>query len=191
MGGKKLTDQTWDKRYDQESDVSKEPSLFLKQQVHELPRGMALDLAMGTGRNAIFLTENGYVVDGIDSSEVAVEKVRFFAQRESLPINAKHANLTNYQILENTYDVILNFYFLERSLFPHIMKGLKQGGMLLFETYTIEQPEYGRPHNPAYLLKPNELLQSFMELHIIYYHERIDKQKGGTKAIASLLAQKR
>jgi 2-polyprenyl-3-methyl-5-hydroxy-6-metoxy-1,4-benzoquinol methylase len=191
MGGKKLTDQTWDKRYDQESDVSKEPSLFLKQQVHELPRGMALDLAMGTGRNAIFLAENGYVVDGIDSSEVAIEKVRSFAQRESLPINAKHANLTNYQILENTYDVILNFYFLERSLFPHIMKGLKQGGMLLFETYTIEQPEYGRPHNPAYLLKPNELLQSFMELHIIYYHERIDKQKGGTKAIASLLAQKR
>ena len=186
-----MTDQTWDKRYDQESDVSKEPSLFLKQQVHELPRGMALDLAMGTGRNAIFLTENGYVVDGIDSSEVAVEKVRSFAQRESLPINAKQADLTNYQIVENTYDVILNFYFLERSLFPHIMKGLKQGGMLLFETYTIEQPEYGRPHDPAYLLKPNELLQSFMELHIIYYHERIDKQKGGTKAIASLLAQKR
>jgi hypothetical protein len=71
------------------------------------------------------------------------------------------------------------------------MKGLKQGGMLLFETYTIEQPKYGRPHNPAYLLKPNELLQSFIDLHIIYYHERIDKQSGSIKAIASLLAQKR
>ena len=186
-----MTDQTWDKRYDQESDFSKEPSLFLKKQIHELPRGMALDLAMGTGRNSIFLAENGYVVDGIDSSGVAIEKVRSFAQRESLPINAKQADLTNYQIVENTYDVILNFYFLERSLFPHIMKGLKQGGMLLFETYTIEQPNYGRPHNPAYLLKPNELLQSFVELHIIYYHERIDKQSGSIKAIASLLAQKR
>ena len=186
-----MTDKTWDERYDRESDSSKEPSLFLKKQICELPRGMALDLAMGTGRNAIFMAENGYVVDGIDSSEVAVEKVRSFAQRESLPIHAKQADLTNYQILENTYDVILNFYFLERSLFPHIMKGLKQGGMLLFETYTIEQPEYGRPHNPAYLLKPNELLQSFINLHIIYYHERIDKQKAGTKAIASLMAQKR
>ena len=186
-----MTDKTWDERYDQESDSSKEPSLFLKKQIRELPRGKALDLAMGTGRNAIFMAENSYVVDGIDSSEVAVEKVRSFAQRESLPIHAKQADLTNYQILENTYDVILNFYFLERSLFPHIMKGLKQGGMLLFETYTIEQPEYGRPHNPAYLLKPNELLQSFINLHIIYYHERIDKQKGGTKAITSLLAQKR
>jgi tellurite methyltransferase len=170
-----LTDQTWDERYDQESDLSKEASLFLKKQLNELPRGMALDLAMGTGRNAIFLAENGYVVDSIDSSAVAVEKVRSFAQRKSLPIHAKQAD----------------FYFLERSLFPHIMKGLKQGGMLLFETYTIEQRKYGRPHNPAYLLKPNELLQSFIDLHIIYYHERIDKQKGSTKAIASLLAQKR
>ena len=186
-----MTDKTWDERYDQESDSSKEPSLFLKEQIRELPHGMALDLAMGTGRNAIFLAENGYVVDGIDSSEVAVEKVRSFAQRESLPIKAKRADLTNYQIVENTYDVILNFHFLERSLFPQIMKGLKQGAMLLFETYTIEQPKYGRPHNPAYLLKPNELLQSFIDLHIICYHERIDKQKGGTKAIASLLAQKR
>ena len=185
-----MTDQTWDERYDQESDFSKEPSLFLKKKIHQLPRGKALDLAMGTGRNSIFMAENGYMVDGIDSSEVAVEKVRSFAQRESLPIKAKQADLTNYQIVENTYDVILNFYFLERSLFPNIMNGLKQGGMLLFETYTIEQPEYGRPHNPAYLLKLNELLESFIDLHIIYYHERIDKQKGGTKAIASLLAQK-
>jgi tellurite methyltransferase len=63
--------------------------------------------------------------------------------------------------------------------------------MILFETYTIEQPLYGRPHNPAYLLKPNELLHSFMDLHIIYYHERVDTQKEETKAIASLLAQKR
>lgn len=186
-----MIDQTWDEKYGQESDVSKGPSLLLKQQIHKLPRGMALDLAMGTGRNAIFLAENGYIVDGIDSSEVAVEKVSSFAQRESLPIHAKHADLTNYRIPENTYDVILNFYFLERSLFPQIMKGLKQGGMLLFETYTIEQPKYGRPHNPDYLLRPNQLLQSFMDLHIIYYHERIDKQTGGTKAIASLLAQKR
>jgi len=63
--------------------------------------------------------------------------------------------------------------------------------MLLFETYTIEQPQYGRPHNPAYLLKPNELLNNCMDLYIIYYHERVDKQDKEIKAIASLLAQKR
>lgn len=186
-----MIDKTWDEKYDQDFDFSKEPSSFLKEQIHILPRGRTLDMAMGTGRNAIFLATHGYEVDGIDYSEVAVEKVRSFAKRKSLRINAKQEDLTKYQIAKNTYDVILNFYFLERSLIPQMKKALKRGGMLLFETYTTEQPKYGRPHNPAYLLKPNELLNSFMDLYIIYYHERIDKQKKEIRAIASLLAQKR
>ena len=62
--------------------------------------------------------------------------------------------------------------------------------MLLFETYTIEQPRYGRPRNPDYLLKPNELLRSFSDLHIIFYHERVDHSAEQPQAIASLLAQK-
>jgi hypothetical protein len=122
---------------------------------------------------------------------VAVEKVISFAKGKSLRINAMQKDLTKSQIAKNTYDVILNFYFLERSLISQIRKAMKRGGMLLFETYTTEQAKYGRPHNPAYLLKPNELLNSFMDLHIIYYHERIDKQKKEIRAIASLLAQKR
>ena len=185
-----VTEKTWDERHDQDCDFSKEPAQFLKENVCRLPRGKALDVAMGTGRNAIFLATHGYEVDGIDYSSVAVEKVRSFAQKESLLINAAQADLSDYQIAEGTYDVILNFYFLERAMIPQIKKALRPGGMLLFETYTIEQPQYGRPHNPAYLLKPNELLNSFMKLHIIYYHERVDKQQKETKAIASLLAQK-
>ena len=189
--GIRVANKTWDERHEQGSDFPKEPASFLKEHIHRLPRGKALDLAMGIGRNSIFLAMNGYEVDSIDFSEVAIEKVRSFAQKKSLLIHAMKADLTHYQISENTYDVILNFYFLERLLIPHIKKGLKQGGMILFETYTTEQPHYGRPHNPAYLLKPNELLHSFMDLHIIYYHERVDTQKEETKAIASLLAQKR
>ena len=189
--GVRVTDKTWDERYDHDLDLSREPASFLKDNIHRLPQGKALDIAMGTGRNTIFLATHGYEVDGIDYSEVAVEKVISFAKGKSLRINARQKDLTKSQIAKNTYDVILNFYFLERSLIPQINNALKRGGMLLFETYTTEQPKYGRPHNPAYLLKPNELLNSFMDLHIIYYHERIDKQKKEIRAIASLLAQKR
>jgi 2-polyprenyl-3-methyl-5-hydroxy-6-metoxy-1,4-benzoquinol methylase len=185
-----VTEKTWDERHDQDCDFTKKPAQFLKENVCRLPRGKALDVAMGTGRNAIFLAAHGYEVDGIDFSEVAVEKVQSFAQKESLSINAAQADLSSYQIAEETYEVILNFYFLERSLIPQIKKALTPGGMLLFETYTVEQPQYGRPHNPAYLLKPNELLNSFMDLHIIYYHERVETNQAETKAIASLLARK-
>jgi len=185
-----LADKTWDERHDQDCDSSKEPALFLKENIHRLPRGNALDIAMGTGRNAIFLASHGYEVDAIDYSEVAVERVRSYAQEKSLQIHTTQADLAYYQIAGETYDVIINFYFLERSLIPQIKRALKPGGMLLFETYTVEQLQYGRPHNPDYLLKPNELLNSFMNLHIIYYHERVETNQVETKAIASLLAQK-
>ena len=185
-----MTQETWDEKYTAACDPAGKPSSFLEENMHRLPRGNALDLAMGSGRNALFLATQGYAVDALDYSEVAVNTVRSFAQKKSLPVHVTQTDLTHYHIPENTYDVIINFYFLERALAPRITKGLKKGGMLLFETYTTEQSHYGRPHNPDYLLQPNELLHSFIGLHIIYYHERVVTSSEETKAIASLLAQK-
>ena len=185
-----MTQETWDEKYTEACDPAGKPASFLAEHLDRLPQGKALDLAMGNGRNALFLARNGYEVDALDYSEVAVNRVRSFAQQESLPVHVTHADLTDYQLPENTYDLIINFYFLERLLIPRIKTALKKGGMLLFETYTTEQSHYGRPHNPDYLLKPNELLQSFMDLHIILYYERVVTFPEETKAIASLLAQK-
>jgi 2-polyprenyl-3-methyl-5-hydroxy-6-metoxy-1,4-benzoquinol methylase len=185
-----MTDITWDEKYAGEDSLSNTPSLFLAQQISRLSGGKALDLAMGSGRNSIFLAMNGYEVDAIDYSSVAVQKLQSYVKDQSLSIAVKKADLTTYQIPDATYDLIINFNYLERSLIPQIKKGLSQGGMLLFETYTIEQPRYGRPRNPDYLLKPNELLSSFSDLHIIFYHERVDHSGEQPQAIASLLAQK-
>ena len=185
-----MTDTTWNEKYARDCDPEKAPSLFLTQQMSRLSRGKALDLAMGSGRNSIFLAMNGYEVDAIDYSSVAVEKLQSFVKEQSLTITVKQADLTTFQIPDNAYDLIINFNYLERSLIPQIKKGIKQGGMLLFETYTIEQPRYGRPRNPDYLLKPNELLSSFSDLHIIFYHERVDHSTEQPQAIASLLAEK-
>ena len=186
-----MTNETWDERYQQDGDLIKEPAAFLVEQLDRLPRGRALDLASGSGRNAVFLAAHGYPTDAVDSSAVAIEKLSSYAQRESLPIVSIIADLPDYRIEENAYAVILNFYFLERTLFLPIQRGLAPGGMLLFETYTLEQARFGRPRNPDFLLKPNELLHSFRDLHIIYYHERIDRSGKAPHAIASLLAEKR
>ena len=186
-----MSNETWDERYRQDGDTIKEPARFLVEQVERLPRGRALDLAAGSGRNALFLAAHGYQTDAVDSSEVAIEKLSAVAKKESLPIITTQADLPDYAIAKNTYAVILNFYFLERKLFHTIKEGLVDGGMLLFETYTLEQARFGRPRNREFLLKPNELLHSFSDLHIIYYHERIDRSGKAPRAIASLLAEKR
>jgi len=186
-----MSNETWDERYRQDGDNIKEPARFLVEQFSRLPRGRALDLAAGSGRNTLFLAEHGYPTDAVDASQVAVDKLNDLAQRQSLPIISTKADLPDHALAKNTYAVILNFYFLERKLFLPIKEGLINGGMLLFETYTLEQARFGRPRNHEFLLKPNELLHSFIDLHIIYYHERIDRSEKTPRAIASLLAEKR
>lgn len=185
-----MTEKTWDERYHELGNPAGEPSLFLRENINALSRGQALDLAMGNGRNTLFLALHGYAVDAIDSSREAADRLRSFVKKKSLPVQVIEADLSSHELEENRYDLIINFYFLERSLFPRIKRALKKGGMLLFETYTTGQVRYGRPHNPDYLLQPNELIRSFSDLHIIFYHERVVASPEETKALASLLAEK-
>jgi 2-polyprenyl-3-methyl-5-hydroxy-6-metoxy-1,4-benzoquinol methylase len=186
-----MSKMTWDERYQNtwEGEV-REPASFLKENLTKLPKGKALDLAMGVGQNAIFLAENGYEVVGIDSSQVAVEKTQKYAREKSVSIQVIKADLTTYILPEDEYDVILNFYFLERSLIPQMKKALKRGGMVVFETYTMEHQKYDKPFNPDYLLQENELLHSFLDFKVIFYQEGVVESDGKKKAIASLLAEK-
>jgi 2-polyprenyl-3-methyl-5-hydroxy-6-metoxy-1,4-benzoquinol methylase len=186
-----MSKMTWDERYQNtwEGEV-REPASFLKENISKLPKGKALDLAMGVGQNAIFLAENGYEVVGIDSSQVAVEKAKAYTEEKGVSIKTIKADLSTYTLPEKEYDVILNFYFLERGLIPKIKKALKRGGIVVFETYTMEHQKFDKPFNPNYLLQENELLLSFIDFKVIFYQEGVVESDGKKKAIASLLAEK-
>ena len=95
-------------------------------------------------------------------------------------------DILTFKIEENSFDLIADFYFLEREIIPKIKKGLKKNGLVFFETYTTEQQDIDGPHNPNFLLSTNELIGFFTDYFIIYYHERVEEKK----AIASLIAQK-
>ncbi len=180
----------WDKKYETEAYIfGKEPVEFLKEHIDVLPRGKALDIAMGEGRNAVFLAKNGFAVDGCDISEIAVKKAQDLAKENNVAIHAFVADLETYKLPKDTYDAIVCFYYLQRDLIPQMKEALKPGGMIMYETYTIENWERGfeGPKNKDYLLKPNELLYLFKDLKIIYYRELVLNNK---KAIASLIAKK-
>ncbi len=180
----------WDKRYGTEAYIfGKEPVEFLKEYVDILPKGKAFDIAMGEGRNAIFLAKMGFDVDGCDISEIAVRKAQELAKENNVKIHAFVADLETHRLPKNNYDVVACFYYLQRSLIPQIKESLKPGGMIIYETYTIENLERGLegPKNKEYLLRPNELLDFFKDFKIIYYRELVLNNK---KAIASLIAKK-
>ena len=180
----------WDKRYETEAYIfGKEPVEFLREHIDLLPRGKALDIAMGEGRNAVFLAKNGFDVDGCDISEIAIRKAQELAKENNVKIHAFVEDLETYKLPKEAYDVIACFYYLQRDLVPQMKEALKPGGMIIYETYTIENWDRGLegPKNKDYLLKSNELLNLFKDLKIIYYRELVLNNK---KAIASLIVKK-
>ena len=164
-----------------------EPHPFLSDHLALLPRGRALELAMGEGRNAIFLARQGFSVTGIDISAVAVTRSLQLCQKGDVTINAQCVDLRTITLPAETYDVVACFYYLQRSLFPQIINSLKPGGMVIYETFTSEQAQYGHPTNPDHLLCPNELLEAFRDLRIRVYRDVV---VAGPKAIASLIGEK-
>ncbi len=150
--------------------------------------GKALDIAAGAGRNTHFLAEKGFVIDAVDYSDIALSKIKDMAT-----INKIEADLDTYLFEVNSYDLIVNCNYLDRRHFPLIKEALKEGGVLIFETFIITTGEgYHQPSNLDFVLRTNELLHAFIGLDIVYYEERDDVNNMGEKVrIASLVARKK
>ncbi|MBI2604620.1 MAG: methyltransferase domain-containing protein [Deltaproteobacteria bacterium] len=178
----------WDKIYSKHKGYvfGKDPASFLVESLPLFPVGRALDIAMGEGRNAVYLAKKGFVVEGVDISEVAVRKAKRLAQDNGVRIRTVIADLNKYQIQPESYEVIMVFYFLSRPLIPQIKKGLKKGGIVVFENNTVDELKYDKTQNRAYLLERGELREMFKDLEILKYRE-IDN---GKHVVASLVARK-
>jgi SAM-dependent methyltransferase len=149
--------------------------------------GNVLDLACGTGRNTHFLEELGFKIDAVDFSDYALSQVR-----DSENIKKIEVDLDAYDLKKEKYDLILNTNYLNRRLMAQMIEALKEGGLIIFETFiqAHEEPEQGSM-NPDYLLEKNELLKAFVDLDIIFYEEKDGVNLRGEKnKTASLVAKK-
>ncbi|MBI1885244.1 MAG: methyltransferase domain-containing protein [Chloroflexi bacterium] len=186
------TERFWNGRYREGEPLGNEPASLLVEHAHLLPeRGRALDVAMGTGRNALYLASKGLKVTGVDVSGVAVERCLAETERLGLHLSALQADVMTLDLARESYDVIANFYFLERDLCPRLARALRPDGLLFFETFTIDQLRYGwGPRNPQWLLRPGELRSLFPDLETLLHREEVVEGKRGLKAVASLVARK-
>jgi tellurite methyltransferase len=189
----KSDQRRWNERFKRkEFALGKEPNPFLKKYIHLLPKGKALDIASGEGRNAVLLAQQGFEVDAVDISGKGLKKAQKLAREQGVKIKTFLVDLDQYQIEKERYDLIANFYYLKRRLIPRIKKGIKKGGRVVFETYLLEHRTLGTggPKQAKYFLKPNELLRLFKNFRILFYREGIFKEGGRKKAVASLIAEK-
>ena len=164
------------------------PAQFLVENIGLLPKGRVLDVAIGTGENALYLAKMGFAVEGVDISPEAVSTALESARKLGVTIKAQVADLeSDYAIKKDAYDVIICFNYLQRSLIPQIKDGLRKGGVVVYETFIVEQAQFGKPNNPDYLLQHNELLNMFRNFRCLHYREGII---GEVKAVASIVAEK-
>jgi 2-polyprenyl-3-methyl-5-hydroxy-6-metoxy-1,4-benzoquinol methylase len=185
--------QRWDEKHYQELGLETAAS-FLREVLSlsswEIHAGKALDIATGKGRNAIFLAQKGFDVEGVDISQVALEEGRRRAGKLGVSVNFRQADLEEIALPEGVYDLVVNINYLQRSLVPQIKKALKPGGHVVFDTYLIDQQALGHPRNPAYLLTHNELLDLFRDFRVLCYREGKFAGEGKASYRASLFARK-
>jgi len=162
-------------------------SLFLGGTLH----GPILDLACGDGHNGIFLAQKHLKVICCDKSRETLDKARQLAAQNGVTVELWQVNLEREGINpfpEEFYGGILVFRYLHRPLIPSMKRALKKGGILIYETFTVEQPKLGKPRNPAFLLRPGELREWFEDWKIIHYFEGIkDNPK---RAVAQIVCRK-
>lgn len=153
--------------------------------------GPILDLACGSGRNGLYLAEKGVEVHFWDRDEQGLGIIKSIAAEKGLKVFTRQIDLETGQggaLPADYFSVIMVFRYLHRPLIPDIKNAVLPGGMVIYETFTTRQAELGKPSNPDFLLKENELLEWFRDWEIIDHRQ--GRFENPERYIAGVIARK-
>ena len=181
---------SWDERHRGQPPGEAEP--FLAAMLARIPRGVVLDVAAGRGRNALALARAGMQVVAVDLSAEAMRILAAAARTARLAIWPVVANLDSFHLKDESFDAIVNINFLDRALFPKFARALRPGGILIADTFLIDQAAIAHPRDPRFLLDHGELRALAGGLEIEEYREGLTAYPGGERAFrASMVARRR
>ena len=153
--------------------------------------GPVLDLACGDGHNGVFLASRGCRVVLADVAEEALALARADAEGQGAKVSLWRVDLEKGEenpLQDDDYAAILVFRYLHRPLMSGIKRALKKNGIMVYETFTVDQPRFGKPKNPDFLLKHGELLTWFEGWDVIHWFEGI--LQGPERAVAQIVCRK-
>jgi SAM-dependent methyltransferase len=188
----------WNERHREGYAAHGQPTAVLKQWIDRIPRGRALDLACGSGRNALFLAANGFDVDAVDISDVALDIGRRRARAAGLRVNWIEQDLDAPQngppTLADSYTLLLVVRYVNLPLIRELSDRLLPGGMLMTEQHFVTDAEVGGPTDPMFRLQPGALREFAESLgfRLRFFEEAIVEEDPGGQpmALARLVAQR-
>ena len=187
-----LETSDWDTRY-REGFYGEEkgPHGLLELFAPIVPAGIAIDIAMGRGRDAIFLAERGFAVYGLERSMEAIKKSRQTMAERVTNIFAVYGDANNLPFRSGSADMVVVFYFLLRNIMEEIARLLRKGGILIYETFLKRQNLIDRHREEEHLLDDGELIGYFPEMEPLFYEETITNRAGKRRIIARYAGRKR
>jgi len=152
-------------------------------------RNRALDLACGKGRHSFWLADQGWQVTAIDrdlsqtdaDTNPAITWIEADLETGSWPLD------------DQQFDLIVVANYLHRPLFEYLRNAVRPGGTLIYETFMVGNEAYGRPRSPDFLLRTDELADTFADWTIIAQQQGPIRAKPGDEITAikqSIVAQK-
>ena len=178
----------WNQHYSDPAHVHLTADPMLIQAAEWLAPGRALDLACGPGRHALYLARLGWHVTAVDSSTVAIRLLR--EQAGGLDLDARVADLERgeFVIAPAAYDLVCDFFFLDRRLLAPLREGVRPGGLFAGAIPLWQEGCLESPRDPQFLLQSGELRTLFDGWKILFYSESCDA--GRTRPTARILARR-
>jgi len=182
----------WEERYRSREhpaeDFATAPVPLVAETAKRLPPGRALDLACGTGRNALWLAQRGWSVTAVDGATTAIKILRRRASLGGLAVDARVADLERgeYKIEPSAWDLICISYYLQRDLFESAKQGLAPGGVLIAIVHIAAPGERPTHHR----LGPGELAGYFREWEILHRYEGPPNDPAHQRPVAEIVARR-
>lgn len=172
----------WNKRYSSKEYVyGKEPNVYLKEKLKNLPSGAILFAAEGEGRNAVFAATKGWVSTAFDSSKEGKKKAELLAQQMNVQIDYRVCTAEEFEEDDSKFDALALIYahFPENRKENHrkLTKTIKKDGFLILEAFNKEHienqkvnPQAGGPKSLKMLYDLDEIKEDFEGFEFLEAH---------------------
>ncbi|MDE0240354.1 MAG: class I SAM-dependent methyltransferase [bacterium] len=136
------------------------------------PAGDVLDLAAGSGRHTELLLAHGHRVTALDRDTGPL--ARFAGDERVTILECDLESGGAWPLAGRTFAGVIVTNYLWRPGLKDIVANTGPGGLLIYETFAVGNERFGRPRNPAFLLRPGELLEAVAgNLRVLAYEDLV------------------